>query len=426
MGDGWQPEKTVPVLNMEACMTRVVVIGAGPYGLSLAAHLNAAGADFKIFGKPMANWREKMPPGMFLKSEGFASNLYDPRNSFSLRKFCELQGTPYQDKGLPVALATFVAYGLHFQRKFVPNLDESEVVRVERRTGGGFLVQPSRGDPISADRVVVATGISHFQHIPPELGGLTREYLSHSSDCADPSSFTGRDVVVVGAGASALDCAAVLHEAGAKVQLVSRRSEIKFTVRAGMHRSIAARIRRPDTKLGAGLKNVFYEKMPLAFYFFPQKLRGEVVRRHLGPAPGWFVRERTEGRFPFLLGAAPLDASTIDGRVHLKVGMADGGTRTLECDHVVSGTGYRVDVRRLPFLGEGLAREIQTVNNTPLLSLSFESSVSGLYFTGLAAANNFGPVMRFACGAEFCVPRLAQHLIRANSRPQGPPILMGT
>jgi hypothetical protein len=363
---------------------------------------------------------------MFLKSEGFASDLYDPRRSFSLRKFCELHGSPYQDKGLPVALETFVAYGLHFQRKFVPNLDEAEVVSVERCTGGGFLVRPSRGDPISADRVVVATGISHFQHIPPELGKLTREHLSHSSECADLSSFGGRDVAVVGAGASALDCAALLHEAGARVQLVSRPTAIKFNVRARMNRSMAARIRRPESKLGDGLKNVFYERLPLAFYFFPQKLRAEVVRRHLGPAAGWSVREKTEGRFPFLLGAAPLDASTVNGRVHLKVGMAGGGTRIVECDHIISGTGYKVDVRRLPFLSEGLVREIKTVNNTPLLSLSFESSVRGLYFTGLAAANNFGPVMRFACGAEFCAPRLAQHLMRASSRPQGPPILTGT
>ena len=58
------------------CQT--AIIGAGPYGLSLAAHLAAAGADFRIFGKPLTSWRDHMPKGMMLKSDGFASNLSAP------------------------------------------------------------------------------------------------------------------------------------------------------------------------------------------------------------------------------------------------------------------------------------------------------------------------------------------------------------
>lgn len=396
-------------------MTSVVIIGAGPYGLSLAAHLGVAGVDFRIFGKPMANWREKMPSGMFLKSEGFASNLYEPQQSYTLRKFCELKGIPYQDTGLPVSLATFVSYGLHFQRLFVPDLDETDVEKIERR-GGGYLVHPSRGNPIAADQVVVATGISHFQHVPRVFEGLTREYVSHSSDWSDLSSFKGRDVVVVGAGASAVDSAALLHEAGARVQLVARAQTIRFNSRPSIDRTLADRLRSPASKLGPGWKNLFYEKSPLAFYFFPWNVRRHEVRCHLGPAPGWFVRERAEGRFPMLLGAAPIAASTIGGRVHLKVELTGGTVRTIECDHIISATGYKVDVRRLPFLGEGLVRELETVDNTPRLSLSFESSVPGLYFTGLAAASHFGPVMRFACGAESSVPRLSRHLIRSSAR----------
>jgi thioredoxin reductase len=396
-------------------MTSVVIIGAGPYGLSLAAHLRDAGVDFRIFGKPMANWREKMPAGMCLKSEGFASNLYEPQGNFTLRRFCEEQGIPYQDVGLPVALSTFVAYGLHFQRKFVPDLDEAEVESVERLAGGGFLVEPSGGEPVRADRVVVATGISHFHYIPAELQGVGPEFLSHSSDCTRHASLAGRDVVVVGAGASALDSAALLHEAGAKVRLVSRRTAIAFNPPPAVDRSRTDRLRSPETKLGPGWKNVFCERMPLAFHFLPERTRGEIVRNHLGPAPGWFVRDRTEGRFPFLLGATPIGASAADGRVQLQFGMADGAVRSIGCDHIVAATGYRADVRRLPFLGAGLVREIRTIGNAPALSVFFESSARGLYFTGLAAANHFGPVMRFACGAEFSVPHLARHLVRESS-----------
>lgn len=391
-------------------MTTVVVIGAGPYGLSLAAHLDAAGVDFKIFGKPMANWRQKMPAGMLLKSEGFASNLPDPRRSLSLRRFCELRSIPYRDLGLPVSLDTFVSYGLQFQQMFVPGLDDADVSSVERLPAGGFLVQPARGEAVEAERVVVATGISHYEYVPPELATLPSEHLSHSSECGDLKRFASRDVVVVGAGASALDTAALLHEAGARVQLVARRATVAFNPRPDPGRSLVSRIRYPDTRLGPGWKNVVCTEMPLGFYFLPQKVRLDVVRRHLGPAPGWFIRDRTEGRFPFILGAARLEPSVAAGRVHLDIGMSDGARRSIECDHIISATGYKVDVRRLPFLGEELVRDLQTVNHAPRLSLSFESSVRGLYFTGLAAANHFGPAMRFATGAEFAAPRLARHL----------------
>jgi FAD-dependent urate hydroxylase len=57
-------------------VVEVVIVGAGPYGLSIAAHLRALGIGFRIFGDPMHTWREQMPEGMMLKSEGFASNIY--------------------------------------------------------------------------------------------------------------------------------------------------------------------------------------------------------------------------------------------------------------------------------------------------------------------------------------------------------------
>src|SRR5580704_12695153 len=95
---------------------RVAIIGAGPYGLSIAAHLKACGVDFRIFGSPMHTWTTQMPEGMRLKSEGFASSLYAPDSAFTLRDYCREQCIPYADLGLPVPLETFVAYGLRFQK----------------------------------------------------------------------------------------------------------------------------------------------------------------------------------------------------------------------------------------------------------------------------------------------------------------------
>src|ERR1700739_4804318 len=113
----------------------VVIIGAGPYGLSIAAHLRARNVHFRIFGSPMRTWIEQMPKGMRLKSDGFASSLFEPDSKFTLEAYCREKGLPYADLGLPVPLETFVAYGLEFQKRFVPQLEQKSVVSL-RRDGG--------------------------------------------------------------------------------------------------------------------------------------------------------------------------------------------------------------------------------------------------------------------------------------------------
>ncbi len=82
----------------------VAIIGAGPYGLSIAAHLAGRGVDFRIFGSPMHTWRTSMPEGMVLKSEGNASDLYDPDGEMTLARYCADRGLPYKDLGFPIPL----------------------------------------------------------------------------------------------------------------------------------------------------------------------------------------------------------------------------------------------------------------------------------------------------------------------------------
>lgn len=401
-------------------MKSVVIIGAGPYGLSLAAYLRAAGVELKIFGKAMGVWRDQMPHGMLLKSDGCASNLEEPQGAFTLRSYCEQRGIPYDDRLIPVSRDTFIAYALAFQKEFVPDLDPREVVRIERAPRGNFVVHLSSGEPVPCERVVVAVGVSHFRYVPEMLAALPGESVSHSSEHTDLARFKDRDVAVIGAGASALDTAALLHRQGSRVTLVSRRDFIDYIDPPRPGHSLLERITDPQTDIGPGWKNVFCTQMPRVFYFLPEAFRGEVVRRHLGPQPGWFTRELTEGRFPFMLGATPVQASQQDGRVTLKVNMADGSSKTLQCDHVIAATGYKVDLSRIPFLQDDLLRQIDAKDGTPRLSLNFESSMPGLYFTGLAAARNFGPVLRFACGSKFATPLLSRHLVRTTSAGPAP------
>ena len=121
---------------MSAAVVDIAIIGAGPYGLSLAAHLGRTRRSYRIFGEPMRFWSRHMPRGMRLKSEGFASNLYDPKSEFTLEHYCKENGIPYAHVGLPVPLETFVAYGREFQRRYVPELEQVDVETLVERSPG--------------------------------------------------------------------------------------------------------------------------------------------------------------------------------------------------------------------------------------------------------------------------------------------------
>jgi thioredoxin reductase len=402
------------VSNMTSC--DVAVIGAGPYGLSIAAYLNARGVDFRIFGSPMQTWLENMPRGMHLKSEGFASSLYDPGSTFTLSSYCKENGLPYADIGLPTPLDTFAAYGLEFQRRFVQQLEPQQVVSL-RREAKTFVLELEKGERFSARKVVMAAGLSHFSYVPPSLSKLPKGFVSHSSTHRFLERFKGRAIAVVGAGASAADLALLLHRAGASVQLIARKPFIHFHDPPGqINPSLIQRLRTPITGIGPGWKLFLCTYAPLLFRQMPEKFRFEKVRKVLGPAPGWFVKEEVVGKVPINLGVNITEAGIHNGQAMLQLNDGAGNKRTVASDHVIAATGYKVDLRRLVFMDSGLLAEIRSVDHTPVLSSHFESSVPGLYFVGPAAANTFGPLLRFAYGARFASKRLSRHLAKSAVR----------
>jgi thioredoxin reductase len=383
--------------------TDVAIVGAGPYGLSIAAHLSALGVPFRIFGKPMENWLAGMPRGMHLKSDGFASNLDDPEGTLTLGRYCRQRSLPYAKSGLPVPLKTFCQYGLAFQRQFVPTL-EQEFVTAINRIGSGFIVKLEGGDTVAARRVVVATGISHFSHMPPALAGLSPKFVSHSSAHADLTPLKGRDVVVLGGGASAIDIAALLHECGANATLVAR----KRVLQVHNPPSLWQRLRAPQTGIGPSWKSWFFTDCATIFHRLPERIRLEWVRTYLGPAAGWFMNDRIS-HVPQLLGYELIGAEVLGDRLRLDL-TRDGRHFGIEADHLIAATGYQPGLERLPFLPASLRASIRSVEDTPILSSRFESSVAGLYFVGPIAANSFGPVMRFGFGAKYASRRLSRHL----------------
>ena len=398
-------------------MIEVAIVGAGPYGLSIAAHFRRRGIPFRIFGRPMDSWVSHMPKGSCLKSDGFASNIYDPDNVFTLEKFCAEQGIEYAHTGIPVRIETFRAYGLAFCQRMLPELDQRLVENIDR-SPEGFLLRLEGGESVEARRVILAVGISHFENIPENLAHLPQEFLTHSYRHENLESFRGKSVAVIGAGASAIDLAGLLRDAGADVQLVGRRTELKFHTapKDAKPSTWWSRLRHPSSGLGPGLRSRFFSDAPNWFYFLPESLRLKIVKRALGPSAGWFARDKVMGRVALVLGFTPEGAEVHDGKIHLHLRGRDGSAKEITADHVIAATGYKVTVDRLKFLAPDLRAELKTVQGTPALKSNFESSIPGLYFVGLAAKTNFGPVMRFAFGAGFAAETLTQTMLKSLKR----------
>lgn len=399
-------------IKPDASSTDIAIVGAGPYGLSLAAHLSARGRDFRIFGNPMDMWRNRMPKGMRLKSEGFASSLYDPGATFTLAHYCADNGLPYADVGLPVPLQTFTRYGMEFQRRFVPDVENRTVTQL-RREPSGFTLAFEDGAFLHARHVVVAVGIGHFAWLPPVLQGFSSELVTHSSDHHALDKFANRKVAVIGAGASAIDIAALLRGAGAHPTLVARTDQLQFQdppPPLGEARRLMTRLRWPVSGIGNGWKSYLCAELPLAFRTMPESFRLKVVRTHLGPAPCWFTRQEIDGSVDLRLGRS-LDKVEVDGcNVRLRLGKSDGAQDEVLVDHVIAGTGYRPDLKRVAFISSELRGDIASVAGTPVLSSRFESSVPGLFFVGALSANTFGPLTRFAFGAGYAAERVSGRL----------------
>jgi thioredoxin reductase len=398
-------------------MLETAIIGAGPYGLSIAAHLRSQGISFRIFGRLMDSWRTHMPKGMHLKSDGFASNIYDPAGGFTLRQFCAERGIEYSDAGIPVRLDTFTAYGQAFKDRKVPELEDKLVTGLERLPDG-FRLTLDDGETLTARRVVVAVGITHFEHVPASLANLPAQFLSHSFRHHDLEPFRGRNVVVIGGGSSATDLAGLLHQAGADVTLISRRAALKFHGRPepGKKPSAWENFKRPRTGIGPGWRLRFCAESPNLCQDLPEKLRLEAVRRILGPSGGWFARDMVIGKVPLLLEQTTERAEVQDGRVRLHLRAADGSQLEVLTEHVIAATGYKVDLERLQFLSPEIASQLKLTGGSPALSSKFESSVPGLYFAGLTAAHSFGPVMRFAFGAGFAARTISRAVKKSMGR----------
>src|SRR3954454_742053 len=263
----------------------VIVIGAGPHGLAAAAFLRAAGLGVRVLGDPMSFWRDHMPAGMLLRSSKRASNIARPGGALSLDRFGAERGRPVP---APVPLEDFLAYGIWFQQRVAPDVDRRLVRSLDRRNSG-FGLDLEDGDELRADRVVVAAGIAPFPRRPPALAPLPPELVSHTSVHRDLTPFAGRRVAVLGGGQSALESAALLHEAGADVEVLARTDEIWWLAGPGAGRRLS--VPQAPTDIGGPLSS-WLAAAPDVFRRLPARRQPELAFRCIRPAGAHWLRDR--------------------------------------------------------------------------------------------------------------------------------------
>jgi FAD-dependent urate hydroxylase len=397
----------------------VVIVGAGPYGIAAAAHLRRSGVDVRVLGDPMSFWRT-MPVGMLLRSNWTATCIADYRGPLNLDSFCSAKGVRFDR---PIPLDRFIEYGTWVQEQVAPDLDR-RTVRTLSWDEHQFRLDLADGSALTARRVVVAAGIAPFANRPALAAQLPPELASHTSDHRDLGRFSGAKVLVVGGGQSALECAVLLHENGAQAQVAVRADHVNWLHGGKYHRMLGrySRLVYAPTDVGPmGLSRIV--AVPDLFRRLPRGIQDPAARRSIRPAGAAWLTPRLQN-IPIRLTQSVVSATPQGGRLDVTFG--DGEKLTV--DHLMFGTGYRIDIAQYPFLAPSLLANVKRTDGYPVLTRGLESSVPGLHFLGAPAARSFGPIMRFVSGGWYAGRALAEQVTKnaQHGRQTSRPSLMAT
>ena len=382
----------------------VAIIGAGPYGLSAGAHLKAKGCSVRVFGEPMEFWADKMPAGMLLRSPREASSISDPTKAFTLEAYEAASG---KEPAKPLPIETFVEYGRWFRHQLGSDLDTRTVARVDQEKDG-FRLTLQTGESFRTTRVVVAAGIGPFRRKPSQFRGIPQTHASHCYEGRKLAEFAGKKVAVIGAGQSALESAALLHESGAEVEIIAQISKLRWI---GMHSwlhhmgPISSILYSKHDVGPAGISRLV--AAPNLVRHVPLPLRDKIRKRAVRAAGSRWLPPRLR-KVKTTMGRGVETASVTGDEVSLK--LDDASERRVH--HVLLGTGYDVDIARYDFLSPELVQKVQQLDGYPALTGGFSSSVPGLHFVGATAARSFGPLLYFVAGTEFASSALAKNIIR--------------
>jgi cation diffusion facilitator CzcD-associated flavoprotein CzcO len=351
----------------------------------------------------MGFWRS-MPRGMYLRSYRKASSIGDPDRALNLDTYEAKAG---KKLGAPISLEDFIDYGTWYQRQAGIDVDSRRVDHLARN-GKGFELSLTDGERLGAEAVVVAAGIAPFAWKPAIFEGLDSGRVTHTSEHRDFDGFRGRRVLIVGAGQSAFEAAVFLNEAGAKTELLVRRPTLRFLRGEGLNESggLMADLLYPEWAVGPPGINLLMGR-PGLYRCVPRRLAEPLAYRAIRPAVSVHLRPRLAG-VTITTSRAPVSARLTESGVQVEL---DDGTERV-VDHVVLGTGYRIDLTQYSFLDADLRAHIRLKGSSPRLSRSLESSVPGLYFVGAPAAASSGPGFRFVSHSGFAAGAIARDIAK--------------
>ncbi len=343
-----------------------------------------------------------MPAGMCLRSNWDASHIADPRRELTLDVYCQQNGSHV---GKPIPLDRFIGYGHWYQQRAVPDVERKGVCSVDTDEKGFEIVLDGGGSFISK-RVVVAAGIGAFAVRPLEFNHIPSALASHSSENKDLQKFKRQKIVVIGAGQSALESAALCKEGGAEVEVIARCNSLNWVgVHPRLHHlGVLSTMLYSNRDVGpAGLSRLV--AMPYLFRQLPRPLQERIAYRSIRPAGSGWLRPRLTG-VHITLGRKVIHAEPTTSQLRLRL---DDGTERL-VDYALLATGFRVDISRYEFLSPAILKQLETTDGFPVLKPGLESSIPGLHFVGKPAAWSFGPLLGFVSGTEFASNELIRSI----------------
>jgi cation diffusion facilitator CzcD-associated flavoprotein CzcO len=379
---------TDPLLQQQKIIQRahtsLLIIGAGPFGLAMAAHAQNLGINHTVIGQPMSFWRKHMPANMILRS-GCEWHL-DPAGQFTLEHFLVSQNLTPSD-AIPLTLGLYLEYAEWFQQKKDIKPLPASVTRLD---GSGGKLQATLADrtTISADRVLLALGFAPFAYIPEELAVLLpAERSSHTCDSVIPEQFAGQRILIIGGRQSAFEMAALLAEAGAAAVHVCHRHESpEFTPSDWSW--VDPLLQRIANEPGWFHNLAASERQALNTRFWSEG------RLKLEPWLGPRVQHKAITVHPC---KQVIGSDEIGGALHVRLNTGD----TVEADHIIYATGYKVDLDLVPLLASGnLHNQIECSNGFPVLDDHLQTSVPGLCITSLPATRDFGLFFAFTAAVR--------------------------
>jgi FAD-dependent urate hydroxylase len=374
----------------------LLIIGAGPFGLAVAAGAAHERIEHLVVGKPMEFWQRNMPKGMFLRS---ACDWHlDPQNVHTIEAYLQEQGKTPRDVE-PLSLDFYLSYVEWFQKQ--KNIQPLPVYIQElERLDDHFVATTIDGDIIKAQNVVLAPGFKHFAHMPEELKAkLPANRFKHTAEFVDFSDARNKRYLIIGGRQSAFEWAALLLEAGAAAVHLSYRHASPTFEEADwtwVNLLVDSMVENPSwfRRLSQAEKDAISHRMwaegrlKLEPWLEP-RLKDERVR----------VWPHTE-----------LADCIQQENGELAIALTSG--ETFDVDNVILATGYKVSIANLPYLAVGnLFRQLETLKGFPVLDDHFETSVPGLFITSMPAAQDFGPFFGFTVSVRTSAKLICERLV---------------